>query len=473
MNSFLRSPVPVMLLLAVAGAAHGAPPCGTWNAAVMPGTEGQRLVSVSAASATEKWAVGFAVYHATGANWGLVDAPGFGEDPLGYADTTLTGVATIAPADAWIVGRTSFLSEPQTLAEHWNGSAWSVVPSPVIDGGSGFDAVTAIATDDVWAVGQRAGGLPVFEATTVTLTAHWDGEHWSAIPSPNIARRENSLLDVTAVASDDVWAVGMSRNMGEDYQTLILHWDGSAWSVTPSPNLPGENFLFGVSAYAADDVWAVGDSWDGFTARQLFLHGDGTSWSQVNGPGGPTVAAGCTGDVLAMGPNDVWAVGSDIGHWDGTDWTFVPMPEVPSTLGIVLRSLSKVGDCDAWAAGSRFDTHDVEHAISLHLTNAVAPPVDVAPTAARALALRVSPNPAFGPADITLRLPAEQQVRIEIMDPSGRLVRELVFAHLPAGERQFRWDGRDAAGRRTGAGVYFVTVTAGEQRLSAKTMRLR
>ena len=71
------------------------------------------------------------------------------------------------------------------------------------------------------------------------------------------------------------------------------------------------------------------------------------------------------------------------------------------------------------------------------------------------------------------QLPAEQRVRVAILDASGRLVRELVFAHLPAGDRQLRWDGRDAAGHVTGAGVYFVSVTVGDQRLSAKAMRLR
>src|SRR2546429_8961366 len=49
-----------------------------------------------------------------------------------------------------------------TLTEHWDGPAWSVV-SAVDAGSSGNQlyAVKALATDDVYAVGQQAGaGVP-------------------------------------------------------------------------------------------------------------------------------------------------------------------------------------------------------------------------------------------------------------------------------------------------------------------------
>ena len=42
--------------------------------------------------------------------------------------------------------------------------------------------------------------------------------------------------------------------------TLILHWNGSAWSqvASPSPSSFGYNFLYGVSAVSGGDAWAVG-----------------------------------------------------------------------------------------------------------------------------------------------------------------------------------------------------------------------
>jgi hypothetical protein len=48
-------------------------------------------------------------------------------------------------------------------------------------------------------------------------------------------------------------------------QTLIEHWDGSAWSEVPNPNPSDRDALIGVAALSAHDVWATG------------------AWSPVNG----------------------------------------------------------------------------------------------------------------------------------------------------------------------------------------------
>ena len=54
-------------------------------------------------------------------------------------------------------------------------------------------------------------------------------------------------------------------------------------------------------------------------------------------------------------------------------------------------------------------------------------------------------------------------VRLEIFDRRGRLVRALVdLPYQSAGSYEVRWDGRDAAGRVTAAGVYFAHLSAGD-----------
>ena len=60
---------------------------------------------------------------------------------------------------------------------------------------------------------------------------------------PNVGR----LMDVTAVAADDVWAVSISS---------VLHWDGATWN---SEDLSKGNArsLSSISATAPDDVWVV------------------------------------------------------------------------------------------------------------------------------------------------------------------------------------------------------------------------
>jgi hypothetical protein len=46
-----------------------------------------------------------------------------------------------------------------------------------------------------------------------------------------------------------------------------------------------------------------------------------------------------------------------------------------------------------------------------------------------------------------------------------------VAEELPAGRHDFRWDGRDAAGRETASGVYFARLqVAGETHLHKMTL---
>jgi hypothetical protein len=128
------------------------------------------------------------------------------------------------------------------------------------------------------------------------LAEHWDGQSWTAVPVPPPPRGGGVLHDVSAIASDDVWATG-SRNF--DIVPLIEHWDGTAWSIVRLPNL--DHFTAaGVSGVTASDVWTVG-GW-----RNLSLHYDGSAWSPypVTGP-----RLGYLNDVAAVAADDVWAVG--------------------------------------------------------------------------------------------------------------------------------------------------------------------
>src|SRR5205823_1453273 len=43
-------------------------------------------------------------------------------------------------------------------------------------------------------------------------------------------------------------------------KTLVLHWDGTAWSKVKSPNPSTDNSLTAVSARASSDAWAIGYS---------------------------------------------------------------------------------------------------------------------------------------------------------------------------------------------------------------------
>jgi hypothetical protein len=72
------------------------------------------------------------------------------------------------------------------------------------------------------------------------------------------------------------------------------------------------------------------------------------------------------------------------------------------------------------------------------------------------------PNPFNPSTTIPFTLEARSQVRIDVYDVAGRLVRTLVERVRAGGVvHEVTWDGKDLTGRRVASGVYFVTLTAG------------
>jgi hypothetical protein len=251
---------------------------------------------------------------------------------------------------------------------------WNIVPGPSAKAtGYAFGAIAAVAPDDVWAVGNfgpyRAGH---------TLTAHWDGQSWSLVPSPSPGT-DGHLVALDVIATDDIWAVGYSLNAAVGYslnadgakQPLALHWDGKIWSAIPSlaPNYvrPGSgsrngNSLTAVSAVSHDDVWAVGQ-YTGYKNRALAMHWNGKVWSFV-----PTPDPGGLGESLlgvsAASHNDVWAVGdyspqtgggggtrsAMMLHWDGISWSVVTLDVLRSYLSSYLTAVEVVAANDIWVA---------------------------------------------------------------------------------------------------------------------------
>jgi hypothetical protein len=72
----------------------------------------------------------------------------------------------------------------------------------------------------------------------------------------------------------------------------------------------------------------------------------------------------------------------------------------------------------------------------------------------------VSPNPAFGVANVMFDLPRTGPVDLSVYDAQGRRVATLLRATMAAGRQAARWDGTSEAGTRAAAGLYFVRLTA-------------
>jgi hypothetical protein len=264
--------------------------------------------------------------------WSVIDSP----NPFSR-DNQFYGVAASSSTDVWAVGVAT-----NAFIEHWDGTNWSVITGPATVSETILYDVAVVSSSDVWAVGQTYAGYPGYYHS---LAIHWDGTAWSRVPSPNLSEYGiNSLFGVDAVSSTDVWAVGYAGHTS--WQTLAMHWDGNAWSIVPSPNTPSPfNRLFRVAATAANDVWAVGSTSRTDDGQTIIMRWDGSQWKME-----ATTFPGALYGVAAVSANDVWAVGYSGGslliHWDGASWTAWPSVNYVKLLGI-----DAIASDDIWAVG--------------------------------------------------------------------------------------------------------------------------
>lgn len=371
-------------------------PCTGWGTVTSPnvGTGANQLFGVAAVSANDVWAVGYSmgvtatdqtlIEHWNGSAWSVVPSPN-----VGGGHNILYSVVAFAANNIVAVGdyRVTSGGLLRTLMMSWDGSSWNVVTSP--NSGTGDNSlywISAVTPSDIWAVGEYRLGAG--SGTYQTLTMHYDGTTWSVVTSPNVGTGINVLRAVSARAANDVWAAGAAG-----IQTLALHWDGTSWSVVATPNVgSGQNYFLGITAVSANDAWAVGGSCSDAnctaTGTSLIERWNGTTWSVVTSPNPGSFFTELK-TVIAVSANDVWATGShsDDGsvwgnptiHWDGTSWTYLPVPN-PGAVDNDLRAFAVLSPNNIWVVGD-LDNGSGEQTQIQHYTGPCGPTPTVTPCA--------------------------------------------------------------------------------------------
>jgi alpha-tubulin suppressor-like RCC1 family protein len=295
-----------------------------WTAATIPSPAGRNptIRSVVDLSPTDGWAVGFTttslnstdrtlIERWNGSTWSTVPSP----NPIGgtAGNDELEAVDGVSPTDVWAVGQ-DFSSNGggiTLLFEHFNGTKWTVFPFPASTGAQFAQAITTISANDAWVVGSNA--------LATTLAAHWNGKTWTIVPTPSPQDGRspiNNLTGVSAVSPADVYASGFEGNVNNQNfaKPYVLHWNGTAWSLVTLPNAGGEGSqLQSVAALSAGDVWAVGHTQESDGAiLTLGEHFNGTAWSIAPTPDpgelGPLVDNGLLA-TASPGNGTVWALG--------------------------------------------------------------------------------------------------------------------------------------------------------------------
>jgi hypothetical protein len=261
------------------------------------------LLGVDGVASNDVWSVGYyhdayqhtLAMHWTGSAWSIVPTP----DP--GLESSLWAVDAISATDVWAVGQATEPSgeRVRALVEHWDGRAWSVVPVPDMDAPEiSLLSVSAASSADVWAVGE----VKAPDRTRSTLAMHWDGSSWEVVPTPSTAMDWNTLDDVIAISADQAWAVGWAGDGPIPERPIAIRWDGLRWMPSPLPAI-GPAGLEEIVAVGPDGLWAVGLGND----RTATYHWDGHSWRFVPGPAAYQILG-----AAALSPRDVWVVGATL-----------------------------------------------------------------------------------------------------------------------------------------------------------------
>jgi hypothetical protein len=275
------------------------------------------MTGVSTSAAANAWAVGQSggccnlfVTHWNGKRWGTIAVP----QGVGGAFTNqVTGasVAAIAGGRAmvFVTSEDEELGTSWVDAFEWRGRSWS----------AGFDFTDspgdpiASGPDDVWGFDS---GTPSAE--------HFNGTSWSQVSTPMIVAQASG----NAAAGD--WVTGTVA--GQPKTVKLLHWSTGAWrnAVLPKIAVPRGDQMFpgAVDAATGADIWltlSVGPSSGRGPVTALLLHWNGKAWSKVAVPKGVSLSS-----VASDGHGGAWMTSDTaapvIYHYSGGRWTHTPAP---------------------------------------------------------------------------------------------------------------------------------------------------
>jgi hypothetical protein len=321
------------VVLAVSGAAQAASTPGWRFAAVYPQSDG--TWSVSASGAANAWAVSqqyssscdmcLFTAHWNGGKWQTISAP----PGLRHQSNAIVGFAAVAATTgerAWIFawGEENDLATTELSAVEWTGTSWSAIHN--FPGSPELTAAAASGPGDVWgfvAAGSR-GQTP--------RAVHYNGKRWSQVPiAVNVFQASSS-----AAAGD--WVTGTAA--AQPGRIEVLHWAKGAWRNVALPKISvpkGEQMQPGyIAAVTPASVWAsltVESLTVEGRVTTVLLHWNGRAWSKVPLPNGVNIY-GLASDghggfwVASYKVNEpgVLLTGLAMYHYAGGHWTRAALP---------------------------------------------------------------------------------------------------------------------------------------------------
>ncbi len=267
------------------------------------------LSCVWVVAADDVWAVGGngAIVHFDGSGWSTVPS---------NTKNHLSGIWGTSADDIWAVGG-GVGGEPNLV--HWDGAAWSVVNAGTT---TNLYAVWGSGPDDVFAVG--ASGI----AGVIT---HFDGDTWAVSFDSDFV----AFGSVSGSGAGDVWATGGTLGPhGLGVHAAAHFSSGGPWLPDPSDTFPEASR--GLWSFAEDDVWSLGDG--------EALHWDGTAWSRS-----PSVLLAGMVDIWGSDRGELTAVGQNATVVEGTSSLW----DQARSGGAALASVGGMSQAVRFAVGDR------------------------------------------------------------------------------------------------------------------------
>ena len=318
----------------------------------MVGTRVQIWFLIAAIVATASLTFAPAGYAAQSAHpWSIVPSPNRPSIMNRLARVSCAGPKTCLTVGYW----DNASGKPQTLAEVWKGSTWSLSPSPntgtdgdVLNDVSCTDSTSCVAVGDSVSYSSSSQDFK-------TLVESWkNGTSWSVVPSPS--RFNSTLYGVSCVSTTRCMAVG---GYGKKDEPLAESWNGASWSVLVTQIPKGGGNLQGVSCIRSNDCIAVGGA--GSVGRTLVESWNGHSWSIVQSPNPSGYQFGGLSDVSCSRSHSCMAVGSYFYQgnsrtlaesWNGAKWSIIPTPNQKRSHIDFLASVSCTSTTSCVAAGT-------------------------------------------------------------------------------------------------------------------------
>jgi hypothetical protein len=211
----------------------------SWTKVSFPGKSGESVVAASASSATNVWAFTGGGSRSRALRWN-----GSTWTVERSFAKQIGGAMVLSRDDVWVFG------EPDVPGSglgswHFNGHTWTHVTS-----GKGLEGGSGVSASNVWA----------FEGTDV---AHWNGHTWSRtsvnalLPARNPkGTNDPAVVGILAPSPNSAWAIGSGNAQDEGGPTVVLHYNGHAWSKVAQGNFGlGTNPLQQVSSDGHGGLW--------------------------------------------------------------------------------------------------------------------------------------------------------------------------------------------------------------------------